>query len=73
MFSIEKQAGSGTWEPVPLPDSETYDLTKIRHKAESLAETSGIPHRVVNERRSVLFCSGCGEPGERQTARQEGQ
>ena len=56
MFSLEKRCQDG-WELVP---SDTYDLGQLRHVAEAEAEKTGVAHRIINERKAILFCTGNG-------------
>ena len=57
MLTIER--ADDQWTPA---ESDQWDMRLCRHRAESLAEISGRPHRITNDSRAILFCTGCQTP-----------
>ena len=57
MLTIERK--DGDWKPA---ESDQWDMRQCRHRCESLAEVTGRPHRIVNDSRAILFCTGCPIP-----------
>ena len=56
MYTVERKSGS---EWTRLPKLDSHDLQQARHDAEKAVESTGEPHRILAERGTIVWCSGC--------------